>query len=49
MFPVVPRGHAGVRMTITLHNTVEDITAMMGWLALESERLGLVHRAPAAE
>jgi 7-keto-8-aminopelargonate synthetase-like enzyme len=41
MFPVVPRGNAGVRFTITLHNTPDDIRTMMGWLALETERLGL--------
>ncbi len=49
MFPVVPRGHAGVRMTITLHNTPEDIETMIGWLSAETERLGLVRSAPAAE
>jgi 7-keto-8-aminopelargonate synthetase-like enzyme len=42
MFPIVPRGAAGARFTITLHNTPEDINTLMGWLALESERLGLV-------
>lgn len=46
MFPIVPRGNAGARFTITLHNTPEDIRTMMGWLALESERLGLVPVAP---
>jgi 7-keto-8-aminopelargonate synthetase-like enzyme len=49
MFPIVPRGSAGARFTITLHNTLEDIHTMMGWLALESERLALVPSAPAAE
>lgn len=49
MFPIVPRGSAGARFTITLHNTPEDIETMMGWLSLESERLGLVSAAPAAE
>lgn len=48
MFPIVPRGNAGARFTITLHNTPEDIRTMMGWLALESERLGLVPDAPSA-
>lgn len=49
-FPIVPRGSAGARLTITLHNTPEDIKNLMGWLALESERLGLVRtEAPAAE
>jgi 7-keto-8-aminopelargonate synthetase-like enzyme len=42
MFPIVPRGNAGARFTITLHNTPEDINTLMGWLALESERLGLI-------
>ena len=48
MFPIVPRGNAGARFTITLHNTPEDIRTMMGWLELESERLGLVPEAPSA-
>ncbi len=48
MFPIVPRGNAGARFTITLHNTPEDIDTLMGWLALESERLGLA-RPNAAE
>lgn len=49
MFPIVPRGNAGARFTITLHNRPEDIETLMGWLALESERLGLVQSPPAAE
>lgn len=49
MFPIVPRGNAGVRFTITLHNTPDDIRTMVGWLADETERLGLVPKAPAAE
>jgi len=49
MFPIVPRGNAGVRFTITLHNSLDDIRTMMGWLADETERLGLVPKAPAAE
>lgn len=49
MFPIVPRGNAGARFTITLHNKPEDIETLMGWLALESERLGLVQSPPAAE
>lgn len=49
MFPIVPRGSAGARFTITLHNSLADIETLMGWLALETERLGLVPSAPAAE
>lgn len=49
MFPIVPRGNAGARFTITLHNQPEDIETLMHWLALESERLGLVQSPPAAE
>jgi len=53
MFPIVPRGNAGVRFTITLHNSLDDIRTMVGWLADETERLGLglvpVPKAPAAE
>jgi 7-keto-8-aminopelargonate synthetase-like enzyme len=47
MFPIVPRGNAGARFTITLHNTFEDIRTLMGWLALECERLGLVRQSAA--
>ncbi len=39
MFPIVPRGHAGIRFTITLHNSEDDIRTMMGWLEAESRRL----------
>jgi 7-keto-8-aminopelargonate synthetase-like enzyme len=46
MFPIVPRGNAGARFTITLHNTLDDIRTLMGWLALETERLGLAPAAP---
>lgn len=46
MFPIVPRGHAGARFTLTLHNTPEDIRTLMGWMAAEIERLGLVTPAP---
>jgi 7-keto-8-aminopelargonate synthetase-like enzyme len=40
-FPIVPRGHAGVRITISLHNTPEDVTTLIDALASESERLRL--------
>jgi len=40
-FPVVPRGHAGVRITISLHNTLEDIAKLVEALASESHRLDL--------
>lgn len=38
-FPIVPRGHAGVRITISLHNTNEDIATLIGALASEARRL----------
>jgi hypothetical protein len=48
MFPIVPRGNAGARFTITLHNTLDDIRTLMGWLALETERLDLASAVTAA-
>jgi 7-keto-8-aminopelargonate synthetase-like enzyme len=47
MFPIVPRGNAGARFTITLHNTPADIETLMSWLGLETERLGLMASSPA--
>lgn len=40
-FPVVPRGQAGVRITISLHNTPEDIGTLIHALATETRRLDL--------
>lgn len=40
-FPIVPRGHAGVRITISLHNTPEDVAHLIGALASEARRLDL--------
>lgn len=40
-FPVVPKNHAGVRITISLHNEPEDIDALMNTLAVECRRLGV--------
>jgi len=40
-FPIVPRGQAGVRVTISLHNTIEDIGALVSALGAESRRLDL--------
>lgn len=40
-FPIVPRGQAGVRITISLHNTLEDVGTLMSALEAESRRLDL--------
>lgn len=40
-FPIVPQGQAGVRITISLHNTAEDITQLVEALAAEARRLEL--------
>ena len=33
MFPAVPMKHAGVRMTLTVHHTLDDVRALVGALA----------------
>jgi 7-keto-8-aminopelargonate synthetase-like enzyme len=43
-FPIVPRGRAGVRITISLHNTAEDVSTLMSALASEVGRLELGQR-----
>jgi len=40
-FPIVPKGQAGVRITVSLHNTLEDIGKLVDALAAESHRLEL--------
>jgi 7-keto-8-aminopelargonate synthetase-like enzyme len=40
-FPIVPRGQAGVRITISLHNTLEDIHSLIDALSNEARRLDL--------
>jgi 7-keto-8-aminopelargonate synthetase-like enzyme len=40
-FPIVPRGQAGVRITISLHNTLQDIETLVDALASECQRLEL--------
>ena len=37
-FPAVPMKHAGVRMTITLHHTFEDIRGLVASLAKQIDR-----------
>jgi 7-keto-8-aminopelargonate synthetase-like enzyme len=44
-FPVVPQRQAGVRITISLHNTAEDIADLVEGLAAEAQRLGLAQGA----
>jgi 7-keto-8-aminopelargonate synthetase-like enzyme len=41
VFPAVPRKHAGIRFTISLHNSFEDIEDFMRLLAAETGRLGI--------
>jgi len=41
MFPIVPRNHAGIRFTISLHNEIADIEALMSALSVQVKRLGL--------
>jgi 7-keto-8-aminopelargonate synthetase-like enzyme len=40
VYPIVPRNQAGVRFTVTLHNTREDIETLMGALAEGLKRTG---------
>lgn len=40
-FPIVPKGQAGVRITISLHNTPADIEKLADALAAEAHRLEL--------
>jgi 7-keto-8-aminopelargonate synthetase-like enzyme len=41
MFPIVRRNHAGIRFTISHHNEISDIEALMSALAMQVKRLGL--------
>jgi 7-keto-8-aminopelargonate synthetase-like enzyme len=41
VFPAVPQNQAGLRITISLHNTVSDIEQLMTALAAETRRFGL--------
>ncbi len=40
-YPIVPQRQAGVRVTVSLHNTAEDIAHLVAALASEVRRLGL--------
>jgi 7-keto-8-aminopelargonate synthetase-like enzyme len=40
-FPAVPRNRAGIRFTISLHNSFEDIDFLMAAVAEQTARLGL--------
>jgi 7-keto-8-aminopelargonate synthetase-like enzyme len=44
VFPAVPKNRAGVRFTLSLHNTPEDIERLMDALATEIARLGITAR-----
>jgi 7-keto-8-aminopelargonate synthetase-like enzyme len=41
VFPAVPQNQAGLRITISLHNTVSDIEQLMTAIAAETRRFGL--------
>jgi 7-keto-8-aminopelargonate synthetase-like enzyme len=41
VFPAVPLNQGGVRLTISMHNTLEDIDDMMGVLSREMRRLSI--------
>ncbi len=45
VFPAVPQNQAGVRLTISLHNTMTDIERMMRCLAAEVARHGLTRES----
>ncbi len=48
-FPAVSRDKQGVRFTVSLHNTLEDVKDLMGAIAAEMQALGLpMRRAGAA-
>jgi 7-keto-8-aminopelargonate synthetase-like enzyme len=48
VFPAVPQNQSGIRFTLSLHNTLADIDALMEALSVETKRLGisLVVEAP---
>jgi 7-keto-8-aminopelargonate synthetase-like enzyme len=48
-FPAVPQNQAGIRFTVSLHNTPEDIQRLMETLAVETRRVGVVHEERVAE
>jgi 7-keto-8-aminopelargonate synthetase-like enzyme len=45
VFPAVPQNQAGVRLTISMHNTMTDIERMMKALSLEVARHGTAHES----
>ena len=49
VFPAVPLNQGGVRLTISLHNTFEDIEDMMGVLSRELRRLSVIAPRSAAK
>lgn len=40
-FPAVPKGHAGIRINVSLHNTLDDVENLVSTLAKEASRLGI--------
>jgi 7-keto-8-aminopelargonate synthetase-like enzyme len=44
-FPAVPRNQSGIRFTLSLHNTKEDIERLMHALSRETKRLGIAQAA----
>lgn len=49
VFPAVPRNHAGLRFTVSLHNAMEDIEQLMGEVAAQVREHGLARPSAAAE
>jgi 7-keto-8-aminopelargonate synthetase-like enzyme len=45
VFPAVPQNQAGVRLTISMHNTMTDIERMMKSLAAEVARYGILRES----
>jgi 7-keto-8-aminopelargonate synthetase-like enzyme len=41
VFPAVPQNQSGIRFTVSLHNTMDDVRALMSALATETARFGL--------
>jgi 7-keto-8-aminopelargonate synthetase-like enzyme len=49
VFPAVPQNQSGIRFTVSLHNTMDDVRALMSALATETARLGLQRESGAFE
>jgi 7-keto-8-aminopelargonate synthetase-like enzyme len=45
VFPAVPQNRSGIRFTVSLHNTPDDIDWLMEALSKETKRVGVARRA----